>query len=247
MLEIKASGELTDSQLRYAKEHHMTPDEFYGMILQHTIDEAEKFKTEQKAEVDDTIPPLSDNATLVIGHGTNWKEHLQQAKKFRGKKIVCDVCVKECIEAGLIPDYVSATELPTRHLDFARKLFNPMAGYGRIEFIVPSAIDPYILQYMNKISNGVTFFDVDGMHGNPNVGLYAILAAHRLLKSDQIFLIGMEHTGTQYCGAMFEAWVRDFWQCVRHMKPRTIINCSEGGRLYDGNRLVLGSSLNLFT
>jgi len=77
-----------------------------------------------------------------------------------------------------------------------------------------------------------------------NVGMFAIHYAHYSLGSDQIFLIGMENEGAPYDPYVYDQWERDFWFFVRKMPVYTIINCSEGGRLYDDNNLVFEGQLD---
>jgi hypothetical protein len=77
-----------------------------------------------------------------------------------------------------------------------------------------------------------------------NVGLFGICWAKQEYGSDQIFLVGMEHEGIPYDEYVYEEWKFRFWQFVKRWPPHTIINCSQGGSLYDDNKLIYAATLD---
>ena len=194
---------------------------------------------------------------LIIAHGPSWLKELDKAKDFDGIIIACDVCTPETLEAGIIPDYIVTLESAktnvlgkffpieqlTKHKDDIKVIGSPMTR-GDIEDII--------------VSTGMEFerFTFDEASHCSNVGIFAINYARHELKADNVVLLGFDHCGTGGVGNVddmvennhinYRTWQTDFWYFVKKWEPFYVINCTNGGVLYNDD-LIRTADLSDFS
>jgi len=186
---------------------------------------------------------------LVIGGGPSHMKHYEECKKFKGVIVACDRAAKGIMNNGVIPNYIVTSEAAKElsQLDF----FNiEETKKHPIEIIISEETRHELIQSFqkNKIKFSVYAPKGFGIARLPNVGTHAIHWVHTTLKPDHIVLLGFENEGDEYVKRTFDIWETCFFGWVKEWTDKEgkawdyIINCSEGGVLY--NKRVKRSTLS---
>lgn len=236
---LTGSGELTIHQKIRADAMGMPYDEFKQHIVNRLLEErggippkTRRLEKQKKNNVEAYYP------VLVVGAGPSHENNFDRIKKFQGKVIVLDVNFNECVNQGIIPDFLITLEsgknnviidmFHDRHLKACEGKTTAIGSY-----ITRKDIYSYLGQYMPYVK--WTFPEEPRVS---NCGLFALNFAYNELKADKIFLLGFEHQGGRYPPHIYQVWQTDFWYFVKQWPKETIVNCSDGGALYYDDYII---------
>ena len=177
---------------------------------------------------------------LVIGGGPSHMQHYEECKNFKGIIVATDRATKAIMDNGVIPDYICTVEAAKEltQMDF----FNlEETKKHPIEIIISEETRHELLEAFQEHRIKYTKYAPKGFEPCrlPNVGMTAIHWVKTMLKPDHIILLGFENEGEEYDEYTFRMWATCFFGWVKEWTDKEslpwdyIINCSEGGVLYD--------------
>ncbi len=170
------------------------------------------------------------NPVLIVGAGPSYSKNIDAIKRFKGKIIILDVNFNTLVGAGLVPDYTMSLERFVRP-DYFRPKYSDQVR-DKIKFIFSAISNKSLLLQCvaQRLEHERWVSDQEPRFSN--VGTFGMCYAKMVLNADKIFLIGFEHDGVSEAPQTWEYWIADFWYFIRKWPKQTIVNCSDGGKLY---------------
>ena len=178
------------------------------------------------------------NNILVVGGGPSSKKHYDECKKFKGTIVSTDVAARRLMENGVYPDYIVTAEAAKELTETDFFFIEETKKHQTMIITSPETRQELVVLFQKAKIPSKVFTYPDGHTRLPDVGLTAVVFARVELKADRILLIGFEHEGDEYPEFQFRTWVDAFWWFVWKWPSDTIVNCSEGGKLYGMKKAV---------
>lgn len=222
---------MNDSMRNHAEALQM-PHEVY---LQFFIDRFNEVKgkkipqTYRDPKLKRTVIKAS-NPVLVVGAGPSYLANIEAIKRFKGKVIIFDVNFNHLVEHGVIPDYALSLEKYVRPNFFDIRFSDQIRDKTKFVFSAISNKSMLLQCVAQRLEHERWVSDQEPRFSN--VGTFGMCYAKMVLNADKIFLIGFEHDGVSEVPQTWEYWIADFWYFVKQWPKETIVNCTNGGRLY---------------
>ena len=172
-----------------------------------------------------------NNPVLVVGHGPSFKNDMEGIRRWKHTIVATDACLKDLLDEGIIPDYVVTSEASRQTCYLWGFEFDRIKKHD-IKVIHSSITRNDVIEPAQKAGVDIKQFKFVEEVRCSNVGLFALNFCVHELKADKIFMVGMEHNGTEYDESVYRTWATDFWYFVRKWPKQIIVNCSRGGLLY---------------
>lgn len=172
-----------------------------------------------------------NNPVLVVGHGPSFKNDMEGIRRWKHIMVATDACLKDLLEEDIIPDYVVTSEASRQTCYLWGFEFDRIKKHD-IKVIHSSITRNDVIEPAQKAGVDIKQFKFVEEVRCSNVGLFALNFCVHELKADKIFMVGMEHNGTEYDESVYRTWATDFWYFVRKWPKQIIVNCSRGGMLY---------------
>lgn len=231
-IHLNSQGELTVSQREQADCLGISHEEYKEILLQRLEElRGGKAPPPDYENTRKVTKVKCNNPVLVIGHGPSFKNDMEGIRNWKYTTVATDACLKDLLENDIIPDYVVTSEA-SRQTCYLWNFDFPLLAEKGIKVIHSSITRNDVLEPAQKAGVDIRRFDFDEEVRCSNVGLFAINYCIHELKADKVFMVGMEHNGTEYAESTYRVWTTDFWYFVRKWPKQIIINCSRGGILY---------------
>ena len=166
---------------------------------------------------------------LIVGAGPS-SEDYNAIRKWKGKIACVDVMFNILCYYQIRCDYIIILETGVRPIMFEESYLEQCQG--KAEFVFSSLIHRSLDDLANKHNAPFTRWKTPEEIRCSNVGLFAVVYSHDVLKCDKILLLGFEHVGDKYDQREYQRWQYDFWYFIQKWDKETIVNCSQGGALY---------------
>lgn len=170
------------------------------------------------------------NPILVVGAGPSYLDNIEAIKRFKGKVIIFDVNFNHLVEHGVIPDYALSLEKYARPHLFDINYSDQIRDKTKFIFSSISQGSMLLQCVAQRLEHERWISDQEPRFAN--VGTFGMCYAKMVLNADKIFLIGFEHDGVSETPQTWNYWIADFWYFVKQWPKETIVNCTDGGRLY---------------
>jgi hypothetical protein len=229
---LNSEGWLTESQKEQADALGMPHEEYREILIQRLEEIRGGAAPSPDYENMRKVTKVScKNPVLVIGHGPSFKNDMEGIRNWKYTRVATDVCLDDLLKEGIIPDYVVTSEASRQTC--ALWGFDPERLVKNGIKVRHSSITRNDVIEPNKNAGvDIKLFDFEEEVRCSNVGLFALNFCVHELKADKIFMVGMEHNGTEYTDYTYRVWATDFWYFVRKWPKQIIVNCSRGGILY---------------
>lgn len=238
---LEMSRCINDSEKRHADKIGITYQEYE----QHKVNRLEEMRKKLRPKFsrnDKCHFVYCSNPVLLIGAGPSYRDNFEKIKNFKGIKVCFEVNLEAVVNHGVIPDYIMTMEIYVRPDDFFKEdIVRECKGKSKVicsAITHQSVINRLVavgIEHERWISPEEPRF--------ANVGTFGLVYAKQVLKADKIFLVGFEHDGVVENEKVYEYWVYDFWYFVHQWPKETIVNCTNGGALYDSD-YILDSTLD---
>lgn len=237
-------GVLPKSEKRHCKGVGITEKEYIKQLLERKEDIKIKKDNNRESKQKRSTVRTKNLPALIVGAGPSTKEYLQGIGAFGGLIITTETMFNTLIEHNIIPDYVVTIEKWVDPPVFFKSEYLELCK-GKTIFVGSSQVRGVLSNYIRESGNQfITWIDALEPRVS-NVGLFGIRYAREELKCDKVFLIGFEHQSPNYPAEIIDEWIADFWYFVETYPKETIVNCSNGGVLYQDDYIIDADLNNL--
>jgi len=229
---------LTRSEVTHCKTCGNTEVE-YLQALQDRIEELKIERDYTRHKNKKVTKIAAKNTVLVIGGGSSTYKYYDEIKRFKGKLIATEMIFNKMVGDGIIPDYVATLEKWVNPKYFTTE--NLKICLNKTKFICSSITREVVMLHLREHEYKPYRWITHDEPRMSNVGLFGVCYAKQVLEADKICILGFEHEGTGYEQIIYQEWVVDFWHFIERWDKNIIVNCSNGGKLY--NDYTLDSTL----
>ena len=165
---------------------------------------------------------------LVVGHGPSYNDY-DYIKNFDGLILCVDKSTPDLINHGIIPDYMLWWEINEGVKNIIDLCLPIYPKKVRDKMVVIYRFNMWDM-FVDRIKRYRMKWEIFNDKLPNNVGLYSIVFADKILKADEIHLIGLDYGGTkEYGDDVYTAWIDE---TRAYLKSRTakgkIIDHSNG-------------------
>ena len=232
----KKNGELTESQKYQADQLGITHEEYKKFMIERIVElrGGNPVFHDEGNKKDDIV---AKKPVLIIGHGPSFYKNLENIKSFKGIKVCVDHSLEDCLEHEIYPDYVTTSESSKQTCKLYYFNAERIVDKG-ITVIHSSITRDEVVKRFNDAGVPIRQFIFPEEPRCSNVGLFSVNFAKDDLKADKIILVGFEHMGNEYNDHVYRTWQTDFFYFMKKWPKETIVNCTDGGALYNKEYII---------
>ncbi len=221
---------------------HLTID---GNLTQRQMEEADKMKIPHAEYTQMVLKILADsftpndndvnieckNPVIIVGHGDEWCKQMRKIKNTKIPIIANDVCSISMISEGIIPNYITTLESAEKRINASMFNFQKIEQH-KIKVIGSMITREWLSDELKKVNQPFTRFKNYISSRCSNVGVFTALFARDVLKADKIIMIGM-NSWADGDDNPYLNWYTDWRHFIRTSPKHLLVNCTQGGLLYD--------------